>query len=217
MPPEVVSVQTPTTVVNGANRRCVLFPAGRAPTRRVKNAIQAVYRDYLGSSVGLPAERVFVCSRIEGEKRRTVRVIGGTYGVERGIPWVAVVDDRRVVPVLHHELSSHLLRLGVVDAEAWAALRGPVPASLAEEADRRPPHTTTEALLTAGFVNWYSVTNAEDDFNEVVEAVYRDYTLHDWLPAHPLLLAKVRFVVATYCSLGIVVPDFVQRVLHRPD
>lgn len=39
-----------------------------------------------------------------------------------------------------------------------------------------------------------------------------DYTLHDWLPAHPLLLAKVKFVVATCCSLGIVVPDFVSSI-----
>ena len=132
---------------------------------------------------------------------------GGTIGAD----WLLVAARAELGPeairdlsllVLHHELSSIVLR---VDPLTWSKWKKFAPPSwdYAEEPGSalRGAHKPKPSLDT-GFLNAYGATNLENDFNIYAEEMF-------WNPGgltalakeHPLIRRKLEFVMDTYIAI----------------
>lgn len=187
-----------------------VFTGDLHPTVR---AVRAVRDDFAGASIEWPVQVVFVASQL----RCRGTSFSGTYGLEP-VPWVAVAASAmaargRGIGLLHHETSSLLLATGRVRLTDVFPEWSPPPSVLVPELSRWS-HQRSAALKAAGFINEYATTSPENDFNELVEAIYTwPLTLEDEVEGYPALLDKLRAVLGVYASLYIHTPDFPRRLL----
>jgi hypothetical protein len=153
---------------------------------------------------------IFICD----ELRMDDESAGGTAGPT----WIILVapsdiDVQGIPAVVHHELSSFVLRADVATRPQWAQF---APAdwtfveapgnALQREHDPAPP-------LETGFLSAYGATNVENDFNVYAETMFTEpANLAQLARQHPLIRRKLDFVRAAYVAIDPRLADRFRRM-----
>ena len=124
-------------------------------------------------------------------------------------------DDAFIVSTIHHEFSSILLRNNPegFDELAWTAANAPHARYGTGGTQAIKDGTANTAyraeLHSAGFLNQYSMSSVEEDFNTFAEALFRgDARLWNICRQFPRVAKKKDLIVAFYASLD---PSFTEE------
>lgn len=167
------------------------------------DGIEAALRQYPPGFVTKFIKAVFICDDLRAQGERA----GGTVGTG----WILMSAREAYGPqglrqmgflVLHHELSSLVMRADPLTWSQWAAFAPAGWHYWEQPADALRHAGMPDPSLDTGFLNAYGATNLENDFNMYAEGMFENPQYVARLAQeHPLIRKKLDLVMQTYIAV----------------